>query len=196
MYKQIHFKCQSSDPVHNPDFSDYIQLTLYMFGSYCTDQQVMCPGSFWTRSYLITGVDWGLDCWTGLMDWLTGLNLFISHDLHPIKYCQFGYSKHTSSHCMLGNIHECTMHKLHYRCASWIHGVQAVSSKHPVTIANVQKSIKLLFTKHNVLPECHGECWCQLLYWLMVTRLCKFFTRSLVECSHVKTMLGQQEALE
>ena len=66
MYKQIHFKCQSSDPVHNPDFSDYIQLTLYMFGSYCTDQQIMCPGSFWTRSYLITGLGTGLGI--GLLD--------------------------------------------------------------------------------------------------------------------------------
>ena len=61
-------------------------------------------------SYLITG----LDCWTGLMDWITALNLFISHDLHPIK-C-LSYSKRTSSsHCMLGNIHECTVHKLHGR---------------------------------------------------------------------------------
>ena len=66
------------------------------------------------RSYLITGLDCGLDYWTGLMDWVTGLNLFISHDLHPIKYCKFGYNKCTSSsQCMLGNVHECTMHKLH-----------------------------------------------------------------------------------
>ena len=51
-----------------------------------------------------------------------------------------------------------------------------------------------LFTTNNVLPECHGERWCQMLYWLVVTKLCN--TRSLVECSHVKTMLGQREALE
>ena len=65
------------------------------------------------RSYLITGLDCGLDCWTGLMDWITGLNLFISHDLHPIKCHKFGYSNCTSSsHCMLGNVHERTTHKL------------------------------------------------------------------------------------
>ena len=31
----------------------------------------------------ITGLDCGLDCWTGLMDWITGfeLNLFVSPDL-------------------------------------------------------------------------------------------------------------------
>ena len=71
-------------------------------------------------------------------------------------------------------------------------------SKHPLTIASVQKSTnstdKGLPTKNNVLPECHGERWCQMLYWLVVTRLCN--THSLVERSHVKTMLGQQEALE
>ena len=73
-------------------------------------------------------------------------------------------------------------------CASWIHGVHAVSSKHRLTIASLQKSIKNtdkgLFTKNNVLLECHGESWCQMLYWLVVTRLCN--TRSVVECSHVK----------
>ena len=58
------------------------------------------------RLYLIVGLDCGLDCWT----------LFISHDLHPIKSCKFGCSKHTSSsHCMLENVNECTMHKLHGR---------------------------------------------------------------------------------
>ena len=54
--------------------------------------------------------------WTGLLDWITGLNLFISHELHPIKCRKFGYSKcNSSSHCMLGNVHECTMHKLYGR---------------------------------------------------------------------------------
>ena len=62
-------------------------------------------------------VDWiaGLDCWTGLMDWITRLNLFMSHDLHPIKCCKFGYSKHTS----FPTAQECTMHKLYMNgCAS------------------------------------------------------------------------------
>ena len=82
--------------------------------SYCcsTQRKINKPH----RSYLITGLDCGPDCWTGLMDWITGLNLFISHDLHPIKCRKFGYSKCTSSsHCMLGNVHECTMHKPHGR---------------------------------------------------------------------------------
>ena len=38
-----------------------------------------------SRLYLITGLDCGLDCWTGLMDWITGLtfevNLLVSPDL-------------------------------------------------------------------------------------------------------------------
>ena len=101
-----------------------IQILVIRYSRHCTclgataHTNRLCPGSFWTWSYLITGLDCGLDCWTGLMDWISGLNLLILHDLHPIKYHKFDYSKHTSSHCMLGNIHECTMHKLHYSCAS------------------------------------------------------------------------------
>ena len=54
--------------------------------------------------------------WTGLLDWIIGLNLFISHDFHPIKCRKFGYSNCTSSsHCMLLNVHERTIHKLHGR---------------------------------------------------------------------------------
>ena len=122
--------------------------------------------------------------WTGLLDWtagldywITGLNLSISHDFHPIKCHKFGYSNGTSSsHCTLGNVHKCTMHKLHGQmCIMYSWCVHAVSSKHPLTIASVQKSVKNtdkgLFTKNNVLPECHRERWCQMLYWLVVTRL-------------------------
>ena len=32
------------------------------------------------------------------------------------------------------------------------------------------------------MPECHGERWCQILYWLVVTRLC--YTYSLVMCKN------------
>ena len=76
----------------------------------CTECALAIP----YRSYLITGLDCELDCWTGLMDWITWLNLFISHDFHPIKCCKFGYSNYliisctSSSHCMLVNVHECT----------------------------------------------------------------------------------------
>ena len=132
------------------------------------------------------------------MDWITGLNLLISHDLRPIKCRKFGYSKHTSSsHCMLGNVHECSMHKLHgWMCImnSWC----ACSELKTPSVASMQRASKALtkasLLKTNVLPECHGERWCQMLYWLVVTRLCN--TYSLVECSHVKAMLGQREALE
>ena len=71
------------------------------------------------RLYLITG----LDCWTGLMDWITGLNLFMSHDFHTIKCRTFVYSNclitciscTSSSHWMVGNEHERTMYKLNGR---------------------------------------------------------------------------------
>ena len=42
------------------------------------------------RSSLIAGLDCGLDHWTGLLDWITGLTfelkLCVSHDLNPIRY--------------------------------------------------------------------------------------------------------------
>ena len=66
------------------------------------------------------------------------------------------------------------------------------------SVASMQRASKALtkasLLKTNVLPEYHGERWFQMLCWLVVTRLCN--THSLVECSHVKTMLGQREALE
>ena len=34
---------------------------------------------------LITGLDCGLDHWTGLMDWITGLKLYVPHVLHQIR---------------------------------------------------------------------------------------------------------------
>ena len=80
-------------------------------------------------------------------------------------------------------------------CALWIHGVHTVSSKDRLTIASTKEHQKYWQrTLYYVLPECFREHWCQMLYWLVVTRLCN--THSLVECSHVKTMLGQREALE
>ena len=126
-----------------------------------------------TGLYLITGLECGLDCWTGLMDWITGLNLFISYDLHPIKCRKFGYSECTSfSHCMLGN-EQCTMDKLHaWMCImnSWCTCSELKAPSEFKTASKVQTKGSLL--KTNVLPECHGERWCQMLYWLAVTRLC------------------------
>ena len=102
-------------------------------------------------------MDWiaGLDCWTGLMDWITGLNLFISHDLHPIKCRKFGYSNCTSSfHCMLGNVHERTMHKLHGRICIVDSWCTRSELKAPSDVQKIIKSTdKGLFTKNNVLPE-------------------------------------------
>ena len=65
------------------------------------------------KAYLITGLDCGLDCWTGLLD------LFVSHDFHPIKCRKFGYFLVISytSLCMLVNVHECTMHNAQ---ATWM----------------------------------------------------------------------------
>ena len=104
-------------------------------------------------SYLITGLDCGLDCWTGLMDWITGLNLFISHDLHPIKCRKFGYSKCTSSsHRMLGNVQERTMHKLHGRICIMNSWCTSSELKAPSDYSEYAKSIKNtdkgLFTKN------------------------------------------------
>ena len=129
----------------------------------------MTKGTFeW--SYLITGLDCGLDCWTGLMDWIIGLNLFISHDLHPIKCRKFGYSNCTSSfHCMLGNVHECTMHKLHGRMCIMNSWCTPSELKAPSDYSKRAKEHhKGLFTENNVLPECRGERWCQMLCWLVV----------------------------
>ena len=43
----------------------------------------------------MTGLDCGLDCWTGLLDWITGLSfelkLSVLHDLHPIKCAELGH---------------------------------------------------------------------------------------------------------
>ena len=110
-------------------------------------------------------MDWitdGLDCWSGLIDWITGLNLFMLHDLHPIKCHKFGYSKHiSSSHCMLGNVHECTMHKLHGRMCiinSWCTRSEFKApsdySEHAKSIKNTDKG---LFTTKNKCTD--GVSW-------------------------------------
>ena len=48
---------------------------------------IILGGLCW--SSLMAGLDCGLDCWTGLLDWITGLTfelkLCVSHDLHPIR---------------------------------------------------------------------------------------------------------------
>ena len=73
-------------------------------------------------------MDWIVDrtaAWTGLLDWITGFNLVTSHDFHPIKFAECDYltiNCTSSSHCMLGNVHDCTLHKLHRRMftiSSW-----------------------------------------------------------------------------
>ena len=103
--------------------------------------------------------------WTGLLDWtdgwITGLNLFISHDLHPIKCHKFGYSKHTSSsHCMLGNVHECTMHKLHGRMCIMNPWCTCSKLKAPSDYSKYAKRVSKIPTKASLLkPECHGEHW-------------------------------------
>ena len=131
--------------------------------------------------YLITGPDCGLDCeldcWTGLMDWITGLNLFVSHDFHPIKCHKFGYflilSYTSLSHCMLVNVYtsaQCTSYM--DRCVPWVHGVHAVSSA-PCDYSKYAKEHQKYWPRplHKKYLLWHGEHWCKMPYWLAVTRL-------------------------
>ena len=65
------------------------------------DTESACMGLFgshlceYSRSSLIAGLDCGLDHWTGLLDWITGLTfelkLCVSHDLHPIRCAELGH---------------------------------------------------------------------------------------------------------
>ena len=56
---------------------------------------VSCENTAVKRSSLIAGLDCGLDPWTGLLDWITGLTfelkLCVSHDLHPIRCAELGH---------------------------------------------------------------------------------------------------------
>ena len=99
------------------------------------------------------------------MDWIIGLNLFISHDLHPIECCKFGCSKYTSSfYCMLGNVHECIMHKLHGRMCimnSWCTRSELKALSYYSKRKRASNVLpKGLFTTKNVLPE----CWRMLVF--------------------------------
>ena len=38
-----------------------------------------------------TGLDCGLDCWTGLLHGITEFNLLTSHDLPTIRCAEFGH---------------------------------------------------------------------------------------------------------
>ena len=40
-----------------------------------------------------------------------------------------------------------------------------------------QKYYKGPFTENDVLPECHGERLCQMLYWLVVTTSITYIAR-------------------
>ena len=114
------------------------------------------------------GLDCGLDCWTGLMDWIAGLNLFLSHDFHPIKCCKFGYSNYLTksctspSHYVLGNVHERTMHKLHGRMCIMNSWCTCSELKAPSDYSKHKRAWKVL-TKGSllnyVLSECEEECW-------------------------------------
>ena len=106
------------------------------------------------------------------MDWITGLNLFISHDFHPIKCRKFGYSINctSSSHCILGNVHECTMHKLHGQICIMNSWCTRSELKAPSDVQKIIKSTdKGLFTKNNVLPEGTVSLLCPYheLMWLV-----------------------------
>ena len=88
------------------------------------------------------------------MDWIAGLK-FILHDFHPIKCPKFGYfliiSCTSSSHCMVENVNECTLHKLH----GWMCTMSSLCTLSELKAPSVamQKRIKStdkgLFTKKN-----------------------------------------------
>ena len=89
------------------------------------------------------------------------------------------------------------MHKLHgWMCImnSWCtrSELKAMSdySKRKRASKILTKTSLLTMYCQSVIENAGVKCY---TCWLVVTRLCN--TRSLVECSHVKTMLGQQEAL-
>ena len=65
-------------------------------------------------------------------------------------------------------------------CIPWVYG----ELKAPSDYSKYAKSIKVL-TKTSSLHKSlrHGEHWCEILYWLVVTRL---IIHSLVECSQCK----------
>ena len=106
----------------------------------------------------------GPDCWTGLLDWITGFNLVTSHDFHPIKFAEFDYltiNCTSSSHCMLVNVHECTLHKLHRRMcimSSWCEftapsGCSKYVKKTPELLAKA--SLKNVLCHDNAGVKCH-----------------------------------------
>ena len=147
---------------------------------------------------MVVSIHWtGL--WTGLLDWTDGLDLICSyHTISiPIWCCKFGYSSciiisYTSSR-------ECT--RVHNAQATWMDVYQNRNSwcthselKVPSYYSKYAKSIKStdkgLFTRKFTVP------WRTLVSNAMLVSGYQAIAHSLVECSHVKTTLGQQEALE
>ena len=122
------------------------------------------------------------------MDWITGLNLFISHSIQSnvVNLVTATTSLYaTSFYCMLGNVYEFTMHKLHrLMCTnSWCtHSELKAPSDYSKRKRAPKVLTKAYFPINNVLPERDGKRWCQLLYWLVVTRLCN--AHNLVECKY------------
>ena len=79
---------------------------------------------------------------------------------------------------MLGNVHA-WVHKLHGRMCimnSWC------TCKAPSDYSKCKRASKVLTKASLLLLECDGKCWCQMLYWLVVTRPC--ITHSIVECKN------------
>ena len=62
-------------------------------------------------------VDWiaGLDWWTGLLDLICSFCMISIPSNVNLNSNYLTVSCTSSSHWMLGNVHECTMHKLHGR---------------------------------------------------------------------------------
>ena len=74
-------------------------------------------------------VDWiaGLDWWTGLLDLICSFCMISIPSNVNLNSNYLTVSCTSSSHWMLGNVHECTCTNYMDGCASWIHGVHKAS---------------------------------------------------------------------
>lgn len=95
-------------------------------------------------SYLTTGLNCELDCWTGLLDFICSCHM-ISIQLNVLNSVTLTvlFINCTSlSHCILVNVHECTIHKLNWHTctiSSWYTCIE-----HPLAIAYLWKPPKVL----------------------------------------------------
>ena len=94
-------------------------------------------------SYLITGLDCGLEWWTGLLDLICSYHMTsIQSNVNLVTSNCLIISCTSSSHCMLGNAHECTVHKLHGRMCTMSSGCTCSEFKHVKAPSDYSKRAK------------------------------------------------------